>query len=100
MPFLKTGGIWNEGNAFFVNNKTKFVKGAPVQGGSIVNKVINNLPLEMHLPGHNFIGPGTKLHKRLNPDLTLKVLSTPVNWIVKAAYHHDVCYFKNKDTET
>ena len=26
----------------------------------------------MHLPGHNFTGPGTKLNKRLNPDLTPK----------------------------
>ena len=26
--------------------KTQFVKGVPAQGGSILNKVINNLPLE------------------------------------------------------
>ena len=38
----------------------------------LLNKFINNLPVEMHLPGHNFTGPGTKLNKRLNPDLTPK----------------------------
>ena len=43
-------------------NKTQFIK-AP-KGGSLLNKVINNLPVEMHLPGHNFTGPGTKLNKK------------------------------------
>ena len=42
------------------------------KGGSILNKMINNLPVEMHLLGHNFTGPGTKLNKRLNADLTLR----------------------------
>ena len=49
------------------------------KGGSLLNKVINNLPVEMHLPGHNFTGPGTKLNKRLNPDLTPKKWSKPIN---------------------
>ena len=49
--------------------KTQFIKAR--EGGSLLNKVINNLPFEMHLPGHNFTGPGTNLKKRLNPDLTL-----------------------------
>ena len=50
----------------------------------------------MHLPGHNF----TKLKIRLNPDLTLKKWSKPVNRVDKAAYHNDVCYLKNDDTAT
>ena len=78
--------------------KTQFIK-APV-GVSLLNKVINNLPVEMHLPGHNFTGPGTKLNKRLNPDLTPKKWSKPINRVDKAAYHHDVCYLKNNDTAT
>ena len=48
----------------------------------------------MHLPGHNFTGPFTRLKKRLNPDLTPKKWSKPVNLIDKAAYHHDICYLK------
>ena len=67
--------------------KTQFIK--TLAGGSLLNKVINNLPVEMHLPGHNFTGPGTKLNKRLNPDLTP---SKPINRVDKAAYHHDLCY--------
>ena len=54
----------------------------------------------MHLPGHNFTGPGTKLKKRLNPDLTPKEWSKPVNRVDKAAYNHDICYLKNDDTAT
>ena len=50
--------------------KNQFIK--TPKGGSLLNKRINNLPVEMHLPGANFCGPGTKLKQRLNPDLTLK----------------------------
>ena len=78
--------------------KTQFVKSS--KDGSILNKMINSLPVEMHLLGHNFTGPGTKLNKRLNADLTPKEWSKPINRIEKAAYHHDICYLKNMDTET
>ena len=54
----------------------------------------------MHLPGHNFTGLGTKLNKRLNPDLTLKKWSKPVNRVDKATYLHDVSYSKNDDIAT
>ena len=49
--------------------KTKFMK----SGTGIFNKVVNKLPFELHLPGHNFTGPGTRLDKRLNPDMTPKI---------------------------
>ena len=78
--------------------KTQFIKAST--GGSLLNKAINNLPVEMHLPGHNFTGPGTKLNKRLNPDLTPKKWSKPINRVDKATYHHDLCYLKNNDTAT
>ena len=77
--------------------KTQFVKSP--KGGSILNRMINTLPVEMHLPGHNFTGPGTKLNKRLNPDLTPKAWSKPINRIDKAAYHHDLAYLKNSDVK-
>ena len=53
----------------------------------------------MHLPGHNFTGPCTKLRKQLNPELSQKKWSKPVNRVDKAAYHHDI-YLKNDDTTT
>ena len=81
------------------STKTRFIKRA--QGGSLANTILNkNIPIEMHLPGHNFTGPFTKLAKRLNPDLTPKNNSLPINRVDEAAYHHDVCYLKNKDTST
>lgn len=72
-------------------------------GKGVINKAINNLPFEMHLPGHNFTGPGTQLlrgKKRLNDDLTYKEWSKPINKVDEAAYRHDVCYLENKDTKT
>ena len=54
----------------------------------------------MHLPGHNFTGPGTKLYKRLNSDGTPKEWSKPINRVDNAAYHHDLCYSKHDDTKT
>ena len=79
-------------------NKTQFIKAS--EGGSLLDKAINNLPIEMHLPRHNLTGPGTKLNKRLNPDLTPKKWSKPINRVDKAAYHHDFCFLKNNDTAT
>ena len=75
--------------------KSKFVSAS---GGSFLNSAINNLPFELHMPGHNFTGPGTKLNKILNPDMTPKSWSKPNNRVDEAAYHHDVCYVKNKGT--
>ena len=49
--------------------KSTFVKGVK-SGGSYLNNTINSLPFELHLPGHSFTGPGTKLNMRLNSDDT------------------------------
>ena len=66
------------------------------QGKGVINKMINNLPIEMHLPGYNFAGPGTNLKKRLNPDLTPKEWSKPINRVDEAAINHDICYLKKQ----
>ena len=44
----------------------------------------------MHLPGHSFTSPGTKLYKTLNPDGTPKEWSILINRLENAANHHDV----------
>ncbi|WAR02549.1 hypothetical protein MAR_009107 [Mya arenaria] len=88
------------------STKTQFVKGAAAphksshSGSGVMNNLINKLPFEMHLPDHNFTGPGTNLNNRLNKDMTPKPRSVPINRVDNAAYHHDVCYAKNKDTGT
>ena len=79
--------------------KTQFVR-KEVAGGSFLNYLVNKLPFEMHLPGHNFTVLGTKLNKRLNPDGTPKEWSLPINRVDNVAYHHDLCYSKYDDTKT
>ena len=51
--------------------KTQFIE-SDATGVSFLNTLVNKLPFEMHLPGHNFAGTGTKLYKRLNLDGTSK----------------------------
>ena len=71
--------------------KTQFVKKGAARG-SVLNTLANNLPCEMHLPGHNFTDPGTKLYKRLNSDGTPKEWSIAINRVDNATYHYDLCY--------
>ena len=82
-----------------LQTKTLFIKRV-VTGGSFLNTLVNKLPFEMHLPGHNFTGPGTKLYKRMNSEWTPKERSIPINRVDNAAYHHDLCYSKHHDTKT
>ena len=79
--------------------ETQFAK-REVAGGSFLNTLVNNLPLEVHFPGHSFTGPGTKLHERLNSNGKSKEWSMPKNRIDDAAHHHDICYSKHIDTKT
>ena len=95
----KTGRLMRRGQYITCGKtKTKFVKGGAADG-SFLNTLVNNLPFEMDLPGHNFTGPGTKLYKRLNSDGTPKEWSMPINRVDIAAYHHDLCYTKHDDTK-
>ena len=71
--------------------KTQFIKIDAI-GGSLLNTLVNKLSFEMHLPGHSFTGPGTKLYKILNPDGTPKEWSMTINRVDNTAYHHDLCY--------
>ena len=82
-----------------METKTQFIK-RDVTGGSFLNTLVNKLSFEMHLPGHIFTGPGTKLYKRLNSDGTTKQWSIPINRVDNVAYHHDLCYSKHDDTKT
>ena len=78
------------------------------QGGDIastISKFTGNIkfpfqryPGALHLFGHDFTGPGTNLHERLNPDGTPKPSSQPVDRVDLAAYHHDLSYAEHSDT--
>ena len=66
----KNGRLMRRGQCITCGKtKTQFIK-RDATGGSSLNSLVNKLPFQMHLPGHNFTGPGIKLYKRLNPDGT------------------------------
>ena len=63
------------------------------EGGKIdFHKAITKLPFEMHLPGHRFTGPGTRLDKRLDANDNPLPHSIPINRVDAAAYRHDLAY--------
>lgn len=60
-------------------------------GRGIVNRLINKLPVELHIPGYNFCGPGTKLATRLSRG------DQGVNELDEACKRHDIAYADNSD---
>ena len=92
-----------------VKNKFISAKEAAIEttGGDLVNSlnsVTSSIKLpwarfkgEMHLPGHSFTGPNTRLDLRLNPDGSWKEWSKPVDRIDYAAYKHDLAYAEHDD---
>ena len=55
----KNGKLMKRGQCVICGKtKCQFVKKGTA-GGSFLNSLVNKLPFEMHLPGHNFTGPGT-----------------------------------------
>lgn len=71
---------------------TKRQRTSPKQkrGRGLVNTLINNLPFEAHLPGYNYLGPGTKLDKRLQRG------DLGINSLDEAAKEHDIAYSQSK----
>jgi hypothetical protein len=61
------------------------------RGEGIVNEAINRLPFELHLPGYQFCGPGTKLRKRIIRG------DVGINPLDAACKEHDIAYSVHKD---
>lgn len=59
-------------------------------GSGLLNWVINHLPVEMHLPGYRFCGPGTRLQKRLAEG------QQGINRLDELCKQHDIAYSKQK----
>lgn len=64
------------------------------RGCGFVNKLINKLPIELHIPGYKFCGPGTKLQKRL------KRGDIGINKLDEACKQHDIAYSQHPDLES
>lgn len=56
------------------------------RGTGFVNKLLDSLPLEIHIPGYQYCGPGTRLHRRL-------LRGDPgINPLDRACKEHDIAY--------
>lgn len=60
-------------------------------GEGFLNTLINKLPFELHLPGYNYCGPGTKLEERLQRG------DVGINPLDEACKNHDIASSKFKD---
>lgn len=60
-------------------------------GKGFLNKLINKIPFELHVPGYQYCGPGTKLEKRLNRG------DPGINELDRACKEHDIEYSKFSD---
>ncbi len=63
-------------------------------GSGLFNNILNSLPVEVHLPGYNYLGPGTNLSKRLSRG------DKGINPLDEAAKEHDIYYSQHKDTKS
>lgn len=59
----------------------------------MLNRAINALPFELHVPGYQFCGPGTHLQKRLLRG------DRGINPLDAACMSHDIAYSKHRDSE-
>ena len=71
-------------------------KGRPYRhkGSGILNNVIENLGrrgIELHYPGYNYLGPGTRLEEKLRNSVK------PINPLDEAAKEHDIAYSRFQD---
>lgn len=61
-------------------------------GKGFVNRLINRLPVELHIPGgYQYCGPGTKLQERLARG------DSGINPLDAACKEHDIAYSKNRE---
>lgn len=63
-----------------------------IRGSGLVNKLLNKLPFEIHIPGgYQYCGPGTKLQKRLSRG------DPGINLLDSACREHDIAYSENRE---
>ena len=61
------------------------------RGRGLVNNLLNRLPFELHIPGYQYCGPGTKLAKRLARG------DPGINPLDSACKEHDIAYSQNRE---
>ena len=63
----------------------------PAYGAGLLDKTINALPFEVHIPGYQFCGPGTRLAKRLTRG------DRGINRLDAACSEHDIAYSRSNN---
>lgn len=63
-----------------------FISHPVMKGKGLLNSLINNLPVELHLPGYQYCGPGTRLQERLRRG------DKGINRLDNACMQHDIAY--------
>lgn len=79
-----------------VHGKRSSHRSATVKRGrGLLNKVIDLLPVELHIPGgYRYCGPGTKLSERLSRG------DPGINRLDEACKQHDIAYAKYSDDKS
>lgn len=62
-----------------------------VHGEGLLNSAIDKLPIELHIPGYQYCGPGTQLAKRLARG------DPGINPLDSACKEHDISYSRSAD---
>ena len=62
-----------------------------IRGRGLLNRAINALPIELHIPGYQFCGPGTRLKERLARG------DRGINPLDAACREHDISYSQSND---
>lgn len=73
--------------------KKQFSRLQTCKGRGIINSLINKLPVELHLPGYQYCGPGTKLKERLARG------DPGINKLDQACKEHDIFYSKYREKD-
>lgn len=63
-----------------------------VSGGGFIDSLIDKIPVELHIPGYQYCGPGTNLKKRLARG------DPGINQLDAACKQHDISYNTHKDS--
>lgn len=75
------------------NKQNPIRRGAGGFISKVINRAIDKLPLEFHLKGYQFCGPGTKLQERLARG------DQGINPLDEACKIHDIAYAKYSDSD-
>lgn len=60
---------------------------------NVINRWIDLMPVELHIPGYQYCGPGTQLARRLQAG------DPGINKLDEACKHHDIAYSKYSDSK-